>query len=75
MKQERPVITEMIFSVLIVISLFTTKWSWCSRGEMVKAMKCGIVVSEFELLSRYYIHFRTNTLGKGMSPFILTAMG
>ena len=37
-------------------------------GVMVKAMDCGIVVSEFVLQSRYYVHFRTNTLGKGMNP-------
>ena len=42
---------------------------------MVKAMDSGIVVSEFELKSRYYVHFRTNTLGKGISPLILPAMG
>ena len=47
----------------------------CPRGVMVKAMDCGIVVSEFELQSRYYVHFRTNTLGKGMNPLILPAMG
>ena len=47
----------------------------CPRGVMVKAMDCGIVVSEFVLQSRYYIHFRANTLGKGMNPLILPAMG
>ena len=35
---------------------------------MVKALDYGIVVSEFELQLRYYVHFRTNTLGKGMNP-------
>ena len=44
----------------------------CPRGVMVKAMDCGIVVSEFELQSRYCVHFRTKTLGKGT---ILPAMG
>ena len=42
---------------------------------MVKAMDCGFVVREFELQSRYYVHFRANTLGKGMNPLILPAMG
>ena len=43
---------------------------------MVKAMHCGIVVREFVLQSRYYVHFRANTLGKGMNPLILPpAMG
>ena len=40
----------------------------CPRGVMVKAMDCGIVVSEFVLQSCSYVHFRTNTLGKGMNP-------
>ena len=40
----------------------------CPRGVMIKAMNCGIVVSEFVLKSRYYVHFRANTLGKVMNP-------
>ena len=47
----------------------------CLCGVMVKAMDCGIVVSEFVLQSRYYVYFLTNTLGKGMNPLILPAMG
>ena len=47
----------------------------CPRGVMVKAMDCRIVVREFVLQSRYYVHFQANTLGKGMNPFILPAMG
>ena len=47
----------------------------CPRGVMVKAMDYGIVVSEFVLQSRYYVHFRANILGKGMNPLILLAMG
>ena len=42
---------------------------------MIKAMDCGIVVREFILPSRYYVHFRANTLGKGMNLLILPAMG
>ena len=38
-------------------------------------MDCWIVKSEFELKSRYYVHFRTNTVGKGMNPIILPPMG
>ena len=37
---------------------------------MVKAMDCGIVVSEFVLQSRYYVHFLANTLGRGTNPLI-----
>ena len=47
----------------------------CPRGAMVKATDCGIVVREFVLQSRYYVHFRANTLGKDMNPLILPAMG
>ena len=47
----------------------------CPRGVMVKAMDCGIVVSEFVLQSHYYVYFRTNIFGKGMNPLILPAMG
>ena len=47
----------------------------CPRGVMVKTMDCGIVVSEFVLQSHYYVHFQANTLGKGMNPLILPAMG
>ena len=54
--------------------MFTPKG--CPRGVMVKAMNCGIVVREFVLQSRYYVHFRAKTLGKGMNPLILPpAMG
>ena len=31
---------------------------------MVKAMDRGIVVGEFELKSRYYVHFQADTLGE-----------
>ena len=47
----------------------------CPHGVMVKAMDCRIVVREFVLQLRYYIDFRANTLGKGMNPLILPAMG
>ena len=47
----------------------------CPRGVMVKAMDCGIVVCEFVLQLRYYVHFQANTVGKGMNPLIFPAMG
>ena len=73
------------FKSLFIISLLVL-WMIClgpslvylerggPRGVMVKAMDWGIVVSEFVLQSRYYVHFRANTLGKGMNPLILPAM-
>ena len=54
---------------------YSFPWSGCPRGVMVKAIDCRIVVSEFVLQSHYCIHFRANTLGKGMNPLILPAMG
>ena len=45
------------------------------RGVMVKTLDGRIVVSEFELQSRYYVRFLTKTLGKGMDHFILLAIG
>ena len=45
------------------------------RAVMVKALDCGIIVSMFELQSHYYVHFQTNTLGKGMNPLYLPSNG
>ena len=42
---------------------------------MVNVIDYEIVVSEFELQSRYYVRFWTNIIGKGMNPLILPAMG
>ena len=47
----------------------------CRGGVMVKTMDGGIVVREFVLQWRYYVHFRANTIGKGMNPLLLPAMG
>ena len=43
-------------------------WKTCPRGVTVKGLDFGIIVSEFELQSRYYAHFRISNLGKGMNP-------
>ena len=42
---------------------------------MAKVLDSSLKVSEFELQSYYYVHFQTNTLGKGMNPLIHLAMG
>ena len=47
----------------------------CLHGVIVKAINCGVVVTEFELQSHYHLYFRVNTLGKSMNTFILLAMG
>ena len=62
--------------IKVYLSPFILERGWrCPCGVMVKAMDCGIVVSEFVLQLRYYVHFRANTLGKGMNPLILPALG
>ena len=62
-------------SYLKRIKYLKTDWMGSLRDEMVKSMECGIVVSEFKLQSRYYVHFQANYLRKGMNPLILLAMG
>ena len=47
----------VLFSPLLLFLL-----RGCPRGVMVKTMDCGIVVHEFVLQSRNYVHFRANTL-------------
>ena len=64
-----------IIIIIIIIINYSFEFRGCPRGVMVKAMDCGIVVREFVLQSRYYVDFRANTLGKGMNPLILPAMG
>ena len=54
--------------IIALNGLFIYIWRGCPRG--VKAMDCGIVVCEFVLQSNYYVHFRANTLGKGMNPLL-----
>ena len=61
--------------IYYIILYYKEEYWGCPHGVMVKAMDCGIVVSEFVLQSRYYVHFRANTLEKGMNPFMLSAMG
>ena len=60
---------------LQIICIYPFNWRGGPSGVMVKTMDCGIVVSEFVLQTRYYVHFRANTLGKGMNLLILPAMG
>ena len=44
-------------------------------GMVAKVPYCGLEASEFELRSRYYVHFRTNILRKGMNHLILLVKG
>ena len=42
---------------------------------MASVLDCNLEISNFKSQLHYYIHFRTNTFGKSMSPFIPSAMG
>ena len=44
------------------------------RGLIAKVLDSDLEISEFELQSRCYIDFRTNTLGKGMISLIPPVM-
>ena len=41
---------------------------------MVKVLDCDVIVCEFELQTRYNVHFRTDTLEKVLNSVILKAM-
>ena len=45
------------------------------RVVVAKVLNCGLKVSEFELQSRYYVHFWSYTLGKSMNPLIPQVVG
>ena len=45
------------------------------RGVVTNVLDCDIGVSKFEFQSHYYVHFQSNTLGKGVNSFIFPAMG
>ena len=66
--------SSVCLSMIILYQDFNFGGGGGPHGVMVKAMDYGIVVREFVLQSRYYVHFRANTLGKGMNPLILPAM-
>ena len=59
------------------VSVTLLKWSNLKRGReggslcevAANVLDCDIeVINEFEFQSRYFAHFRINTLGKGMTP-------
>ena len=52
-----------IFHIFVISFIFIG----CPRDVMVNALDCGLVVSEFELQSRFDVHFRTNIRGKGIN--------
>ena len=67
------VVSCLLWKEYIMMNTFSSRGG--PRGVMVKAVDCRIVVCEFVPQSRYYVHFRANTLRKGMNSLILPAMG
>ena len=62
---------------------YYSPYNWVNKGSnglspngisplsvVVNVQECDIVLREFELESRYYIHFRTNILRKGINRLI-----
>ena len=45
------------------------------HSVMAKVLDYKLEISEFELQSRFYVHFRINIFGKGINPLILLAIG
>ena len=52
----------------IYLFLFSVKTPW---RNLLMLLDCDVVVNEFEPQSRYDVHFRANSPGKGMNLFIL----
>ena len=46
-----------------------------SDGGKAKVVNSSLEVRKFELQSCYYVHFQTNTIGKGMNSFIPLSYG
>ena len=62
----------MIWSELLLLLSLLLLFEGSLLGVVVNFLGWDIVVSEFKLQSRYYVHFRTNTLGKGTNTIIHT---
>ena len=48
---------------------------WSLRGSVAQMLDSGFIIREMKLHTLYNDHFRTNTNGKGMSPFLPPAIG
>ena len=64
-----------IVSFRVQIEIPYDKRQGIPHNEMAKVLDCELKVSEFALQSRYYVHFQTNTLGKGMNPLMTPDIG
>ena len=58
---------------MITFIISIKKWVY-TCGVVTYVLDYNIVVSEFELQSGFYVHFRTNTLEKRMNLFMYSVM-
>ena len=66
---------ELLINSQIFLTSITDLEEWSVRSVMAEVLNCGLEINEFELLSRYYVHFQTNTLGKDMNLLIPPVRG
>ena len=59
-------------TILYTNNLYPVIWGGNHHDEVANMLNCNMEVIEFDLQSRYCVHFQTNTLGKVIipSPFI-----
>ena len=62
--------SKMKIAILENIHLGFYSYTGVPHGVVANVLNIGIVVSEFKLQSCHYVHFLTNTLGKGMNSLI-----
>ena len=54
--------------MLLTITNFPPLFKESSRVLIIEVLNCSLEKSEFELQSRYYVHFRTNASEKNFEP-------
>ena len=64
-----------VYSYCLLFFFSVQKLERSPHRVMANVLNSYIVVREFEIQSRYYVHFWANALGKGMNPHILTRYG
>ena len=72
-KTNMQLLTEFLFEIFTISC--SNYVQGCLSDVVAKVLDCKIVVCEFELQSRYYVHFRTKTFEKTMSTFIPSCYG
>ena len=57
-----------------IVGFLITKERGSPCGVVANVLDFDIVVSEFELMSHYYVYIPTIRLGKALIPLVLSAM-